>query len=371
MTTIKLEPGYHQGGSVIWIHFSYDRQLHQLIRQANAQWSATNQCWYLPAQKGVVNQLLQVVKGRAWVDYQALKQAPKPQNQGKQQAANPTIDNHLDQDIQAFVDWMRNRRYSEKTVTTYRDCLYGFFRFLDGKAPADVTHADLERFQKEFVLAGRYSQSFQSQVINAVKLFFSNRQNRQLNPELVERPKKEKKLPNVLSKDEVKRILEAPANLKHRAMLSLIYACGLRRSELLHLKVRDVDSKRMLLLLRQAKGNKDRVVPLSGKLLTMLREYYKYYHPKVYLFEGKQPGEMYSEGSLQKVLKTALRKAGIQKPVTLHWLRHSYATHLLENGTDIRYIQEILGHKSSKTTELYTHVTDNSIKNIKTPFDDL
>jgi site-specific recombinase XerD len=371
MKIIKLEPGHHQKGSVIWLHFSYDEQLHQLVRQANACWSATHQCWYLPATKGVVNQLLQVVKGRAWVDYQALKQAPKPRKLRNQQAALPKVNGNLDRDIRAFVDWMRNRRYSEKTITTYEECLWVFFRFLDGKAPAEVTHADLERFQKKFVLAGGYSRSFQSQVINAVKLFFSNRQHRQLNPELVERPKKEKKLPNVLSKEEVKQILEAPANLKHRAMLSLIYACGLRRSELLNLKLKDVDAKRKLLIVRGAKGKKDRIVPLSDKVLTMLREYYKYSRPQAYLFEGYKTGEQYSEGSLQKVLKNALQKAGIQKPVTLHWLRHSYATHLLENGTDLRYIQEILGHKSSKTTELYTHVTDNSIKQIKTPFDDL
>jgi integrase/recombinase XerD len=175
----------------------------------------------------------------------------------------------------------------------------------------------------------------------------------------------------VLSKEEVKQILNAHKNIKHRAMLSLIYACGLRRSELLNLKIPDVDSKRGLLIIRQAKGKKDRVAPLSERIVGLLREYYRQEQPVDYLFEGQEKGKAYSAKSLESVLKQALRKAKITKPVTLHWLRHSYATHLLENGTDLRYIQELLGHKSSKTTEIYTHVSTKSLQKIKSPFDDL
>ena len=178
-------------------------------------------------------------------------------------------------------------------------------------------------------------------------------------------------MPNVLSKNEVKSILEAPTNLKHRAMLSLIYACGLRRSELLNLSLSDVHSDRNLLFIRQSKGKKDRVVPISNKIIEMLREYYKAYKPKTWLFEGQIPNTKYSEMSLAKVLKQALKKAGNQKPVSLHWLRHSYATHLLESGTDLRYIQELLGHASSRTTEIYTHVSTKNLQQIRSPFDDL
>jgi integrase/recombinase XerD len=189
--------------------------------------------------------------------------------------------------------------------------------------------------------------------------------------EQLHRPKREKKLPNVLSKEEIKKILEMPMNIKHRTMLSLIYSCGLRCGELLKMKPKDIDSKRMLVMIRLAKGKKDRIVPLSEKVLQLLREYYKRYRPKEWLFEGQKVGEAYSERSLQLVLKHAIEKAGIKKPVSLHWLRHSYATHLLESGTDLRYIQELLGHKSSKTTEIYTHVSTKSIQNIRSPFDDL
>lgn len=153
-------------------------------------------------------------------------------------------------------------------------------------------------------------------------------------------------------------------------MLSLIYSAGLRRSELLNLKIKDIDSKRMLININAAKGMKDRIAPLSETVLNLLRAYYTEYTPKEYLFEG-QKGEKYSERSLALVLKKGAHLAGIQKNINLHMLRHSYATHLLENGTDLRYIQELLGHKSSKTTEIYTHVSRSAISKIKSPIDKL
>ncbi len=154
-------------------------------------------------------------------------------------------------------------------------------------------------------------------------------------------------------------------------MLSLIYSCGLRRSELLNLKLTDIDSKRGLIIVRQAKGKKDRVTPLSEKILTLLRDYFIAYKPKEWLFEGQSGIGQYDERSLANVLKQALEKSNINKPVTLHWLRHSFATHLLEGGTDLRYIQEILGHSRSTTTEIYTHVSNKSIQKVISPFDTL
>lgn len=187
----------------------------------------------------------------------------------------------------------------------------------------------------------------------------------------IHRPKRAKLLPNVLSKEEIKLILDAHSNIKHKMMLSLIYSCGLRCGELLALKPIHIDSLRNIVLLKNAKGQKDRIVPLSPKILNMLREYYSIYKPKKYLFEGQVAGIPYYSRSLQQVLKQALHKAHLTKPATLHWLRHSYATHLLESGTDLRYIQELLGHNSSKTTEIYTHVSTKSIQQIKSPFDNL
>ena len=246
-----------------------------------------------------------------------------------------------------------------------------FFRFHQNKEPERLTVEDIIAFNTGYILRKNLSTSYQNQVINAIKLFYRNRFNRSMEVDYIQRPKREKRLPNVLSKAEIKAIIEAPTNLKHRAMLSLMYACGLRRSELLNLTLKDVLSDRNLLFIRQSKGKKDRVVPISDKIIDMLREYYKAYKPKTWLFEGQFPNTKYSEMSLAKVLKQSVLKAKIVKNVSLHWLRHSYATHLLESGTDLRYIQELLGHSSSRTTEIYTHVSTRNLQQIRSPFDDL
>lgn len=270
-----------------------------------------------------------------------------------------------------FRQWLRSRRYSENTVKTYVEALRNFLRYHEGKKTADITNQDVIDYNNKYILKKGLSSSFQNQVVNAIKLFFRELERKSLEPSLIHRPKRSKVLPNVLSKEEVKKILEAPINLKHRAMLSLIYSCGLRSGEVLRLRFDNIDSGRMLVIIKQAKGKKDRIVPLSSKILYLLRSYYLAYKPQTYLFEGAQRGMPYDERSLQQVLKRSVSKAGINKPVTLHWLRHSYATHLLEFGTDLRYIQELLGHSSSRTTEIYTHVSTRNIQKITSPFDTL
>lgn len=278
---------------------------------------------------------------------------------------------NTEQHLIAFKNYMNYRRYSENTIKTYSDALEVFFRFFQNKKLESLTIEDIIQFNNDYILRKNLSSSYQNQVINAVKLFYRNRFNKTMEVEFIQRPRREKRLPNVLSKEDVKSILEAPTNLKHRAMLSLIYACGLRRSELLNLTLTDILSKRNLLFIRQSKGKKDRVVPIGNKLIEMLRDYYKAYKPKTWLFEGQFPNTKYSEKSLENVLKQSLTKTKISKKVSLHWLRHSYATHLLENGTDLRYIQELLGHSSSRTTEIYTHVSTLNLQQIRSPFDDL
>jgi integrase/recombinase XerD len=273
--------------------------------------------------------------------------------------------------INQFKNWLQSKRYSDNTIKTYIEALKSFLMFYNSKPIETINNDDLILYNNDYILKNQLSSSYQNQIVNAVKLFFSTIENKAMKEELIHRPKGEKKLPNVLSKEEVKMILEAHTNIKHKTMLSLIFSCGLRRSELLNLKPTDIDSKRNIVIIRQAKGKKDRITPLSPKILELLRAYYKAYKPQTFLFEGQEPNTIYSEHSLQSVLKQALQKAKITKPVSLHWLRHSYATHLLESGTDLRYIQELLGHNSSKTTEIYTHVSTKNIQQIKSPFDDL
>lgn len=355
----------HRNAVWITLIFPYHESLIQRVKAINgATWSVTHRVWLLPAGLAQLTTIRQQLEHFASLDCREVAGILE------QKAAAARAGAAYTNERQQFIDWMKSRRYSENTVRVYTDALNSFLIHLKGKAMNRVTQDDLIKYNKEYILARGLSSSYQNQVVNALRLFLKVNGLTENLPENLPRPRGEKKLPNVLSKEEVKRILEAPQNLKHRAMLSLIYACGLRRGELLNLKLTDILSDRGLLLIRQAKGKKDRVVPLSMKLLTSLREYYTRYRPKTYLFEGQEGGR-YSEASLAKVLKLALERTGIKKPVTLHWLRHSYATHLLESGTDLRYIQELLGHNSSRTTEIYTHVSQHNIQTIRSPFDDL
>ena len=270
-----------------------------------------------------------------------------------------------------FEKWLLSKRYSKSTIKTYCDALRVFFTYHKNISIQHITMQHIIQFNNEYIIGRGLSISYQNQFVNALKLFYLIIRNTNFIIENIARPRREYRLPNVLSKEEVKMLLNILINLKHRTMLCLLYSCGLRSGELLNLQPIHIDSKRNIILIKQSKGKKDRIVPLSSKILEMLREYYRLYKPKTYLFEGQNIGEKYDSRSLQLVLKQAVKKAGIQKPVTLHWLRHSYATHLLESGTDLRYIQELLGHNSSKTTEIYTHVSTKNIQHIKSPFDDL
>jgi integrase/recombinase XerD len=266
---------------------------------------------------------------------------------------------------------MVHQRYGSSTVRTYCEIITTYLKFIKPQKANEDINDLIIRFTNGYILAKKLSFSYQNQAINALKLFYMKVHRESFQVDFIERPRREYKLPNVLSKEEVKLLLGACKNKKHKVMLCLIYACGLRSSELLKLTLNDIDSKRKLLLIRNAKGNKDRIAPLPDTITELLRDYYKEERPERWLFEGEAKGSHYKRSSIQKVMKKAVRLAGIKKPVTLHWLRHSYATHLLEGGVNLRYIQEILGHKSSKTTEIYTHVSTKSIQNIQSPFDTL
>lgn len=360
-TKIFLESGKHHNNDVVFLIFPKDAELIAAVKSLGvARWSQTKSKWFVDKNKFDLQQLITALKEMAVVDYSRFKEKNDSQ-----------IPAEIEQSLAALKLWMAHKRYSASTINTYLDAAKSFLVFTHPKPMKEVNNIDIVKYVNEYIIKHKLSFSYQNQVVNAVKLFFREIVHSDLNVDKIERPRREYKLPNVLSKEEVKSILNAHSNIKHKTMLSLIYACGLRRGELLNLKPTDIDSKRGLLIIKQAKGRKDRVTPISNKVIEMLRDYYKMYKPKTWLFEGQNSGEQYSEKSLQNVLKQALEKANIKKLVTLHWLRHSYATHLLEAGTDLRYIQELLGHKSSKTTEIYTHVSAKSLQKIKSPFDDL
>lgn len=349
------EPVVHDDQNRLAIRFLYKKEWNEMVRELKgARWSRSMKCWHVQD-----NEYYRTLLG---LNVSERKYLPK---------SNHDFAEGGIEKITEFTRWMRSRNYSENTIKTYTDALKIFLKYYGKKTISEITNKDVIDFNNDYIRANSYSVSFQNQTVNALKLFFKIVKDTKIETEKIHRPRREKKLPNVLSKEEVKQILNALSNIKHRTMLSLIYSCGLRCSELINLKPEHIDSKRNLLLIKSAKGFKDRIAPLSNKTLEILRTYYGTFKPERYMFEGQYKGEPYDARSLQLVLKTALSKTQITKPVTLHWLRHSYATHLLESGTDLRYIQEILGHKSSKTTEIYTHVSTRSIQKIITPFDDL
>lgn len=338
----------HQKQKRIAVSFEKSPELIARIKSlADARWSQSLKVWHIPA------------TDENFIRFKI------------EQFSSKTPTPAVIEQITVFKFYLKSKRYSANTIKTYSEALQSFLVFFNSRPSSELTNNDVIKYNNDFILANKFSASYQNQIVNAIKLYFSSIEHKAMIVDKIHRPRPEHKLPNVLSKEEIKLILEALLNIKHRTMLCLIYSCGLRRSELLHLKPTDIDSKRNLILIKQSKGKKDRIVPLSPKILDLLRDYYKLYRPKVWLFEGQLKGTLYSEQSLQSVLKQAVKKAGIKKPVTLHWLRHSYATHLLESGTDLRYIQELLGHNSSRTTEIYTHVSTKNIQQIKSPFDDL
>lgn len=335
----------HRGEERIAVYFEKNYALIARIKKVDgARWSQTLKVWHV--NNNLENQL------RFGIEI------PRPSVEGYKE-------------LKKFKSWLISRRYSENTIKTYTEALRSFLTFFNAKSSAEITNDDLIFYNNNYINKNNLSTSYQNQIVNAIKLYFSSVKEKKIEIEKIHRPKREKTLPNVLSKEEVKLILNAHQNIKHKAMLSLIYSCGLRRSELLNLKLSDINSQRDIVLIKQAKGKKDRIAPLSPNILSLLRDYYKVYKPKTWLFEGVNAGEPYDARSLSNVLKQALVKVGITKPVSLHWLRHSYATHLLESGTDLRFIQELLGHNSSRTTEIYTHVSTKKLEQIKSPYDDL
>ncbi len=273
------------------------------------------------------------------------------------------------QSIIQLEQWMKQKRYSQSTVATYLSFVRQFFA-KTRLTPEQLTLQQIEQYNyRNFITSGK-SYASQNQWINAIKLYLKVNQLDIGDLEKIERPRKQRTLPNVLSQQEVQALFHSTPNLKHRTMLMVIYGAGLRIGETLNLTLYDIRSEESLIYIRGGKGKKDRRVPLSHKLLEMLRRYYKAYRPKRYLFEGAHGGK-YTSGSAARVLQRATQKAGITKKVTLHTLRHSYATHLTRNGINIQYLQEILGHNSPKTTMLYTHLSGKDISTIKSPLDDM
>lgn len=265
---------------------------------------------------------------------------------------------------------MELRGYSSKTIKHYLLCVSNFAKHYN-KSLELLGENEVRNYLHYSITERQLCEGTVNYIHSAIKFFYTKILDRDWKTEKLKRVKERRKLPVILSQAEVKAILEATENLKHRTILSTIYGAGLRISEAAKLRVSDIDSKNMQLIIREGKGKKDRYSLLSRKSLDLLREYWKRYKPSDFLFEGKNPTGYISPRTIQKVFEEAKTKAGVKKPATVHTLRHSFATHLLEAGTDICYIQRLLGHTSLQTTTIYLHLRRVDLLNIKSPLDTL
>jgi len=268
-----------------------------------------------------------------------------------------------------FIQQMQLKGYSQRTIKNYVDCILFLAKYYN-TSPDLLTTEEIRNYFLYCLNVKKLSKSWMNQSISALKILYVEVLKREWNRLDIPRPRRDTKLPLILSREEVQKILSAHKNIKHRALLTISYSAGLRVSEVRHLKISDIDSSRMLLRIEQAKGNKDRYSVLSPIALELLRVYYKLYKPKYWLFENCY-GQPVPESTAQKILKNALEKSGIKKKASIHTLRHSFATHMLEQGVSLPIIKELLGHKSLKTTSGYLHVQQYSIDAVRSPLDAL
>ncbi|MFV0593796.1 MAG: tyrosine-type recombinase/integrase [Draconibacterium sp.] len=366
---IKLEYGTHWQQEVVLVRFEYNLPIKKKLKEIfGARWSKSHGCWLIGTKNFNLGLFLEVLHDLACIDYSALKIKTKPLNPEK---VRRDYSHRSGIELpRVYYERLVQKRYSKSTIKTYTAYFKDFIHYFEERDLTGVAIEEINAYILELINKWDITISEQNQRINSIKFYYEKVLGKGRNTYEIERPRKETLLPDVLSKEEVGNILKVTLNIKHKTMLSAIYSCGLRRSEVINLKIGDVDSKRMMIKIKGAKGKKDRYVQLSPKLLQLLREYYTEYKPEVWLFEG-QNGGCYGAESISKILKAAAYRAGIYRRVHLHMARHSFATHQLEQGVDLRYIQAWLGHESVKTTQRYTHVTEHNFKNFKNPLDEL
>jgi site-specific recombinase XerD len=342
--------------------------LQALVEQLpNISWSTEFSMYYLPNKKSNLELIFKTFHGVAWVNGNYFF-SDKIVNEN-----NPVVklDRYRKRKLvegyrlcpESYLLKLELKRYSANTVKNYISSFETFINQFQDKELKEINEVDIRKYLQLLIQKG-VSNSQVNLTINSIKFYYETVLGMPNRFYSIERPRKERLLPEVLSKEEIIKIIESANNIKHKCIIGLLYSSGLRRSELLNLEVTDIDSKRMVVIIKNAKGNKDRVTVLSPNLLKDLKTYYREYRPAKYLFEG-QKGDKYSASSVLTIVKSSAIKAGMHKKVTPHMLRHSFATHLLENGTDLRHIQILMGHNSTKTTEIYTHVANNSFSEIK------
>jgi integrase/recombinase XerD len=358
--TIFLEYKDYKKTPQLLVKFKYNDYLLNLLRKIPAAtWSTSLKTWYLKDTKENLNLIISTFKGITTIDSSKLT---------KKNIFKRNLTDSEKTLLNNFYLYLKGKRYSKSTIQTYTLFIADFINFHTKTPLAELTNRDVELFIETVFIERKYSISSQRQFISALKIFIVFYPQTKINDLSLERPKKSRTLPNVLSQEEVLRIIQLTKNLKHRAIIVLLYSSGLRIGEVTGLLLKNIDILRKQIKVEGGKGRKDRFVVLATSYLPLLHNYLTTFKPAFYFIEGPT-GKKYSESSIRKFLFKSVQKAGISKKVTPHTLRHSYATHLLENGVGLRHIQELLGHAKPETTMIYTHVAKKDLLDIQSPLD--
>jgi site-specific recombinase XerD len=382
MIEIELRLLEHKEQEWIGIFLQKDNNVNDLLKQHSAKWSRTHRCWYLPLTRMDYEALANTLKGVAHINSSFLKEKLQLRKTNKDSSLNESktvvknvikLNAHNREALQAYIEQLQLKAYSASTIKTYKNEFLQLLQLLKNKNVNDLTANDIKRYMVYAMQQQGISENTAHSRLNALKFYFEQVLKREKFFWDIPRPKKPLLLPKLLNEKELGKLFNSLTNKKHKAMLFTAYSAGLRVSEIVNLRIKDIDSSRMQIFIRQSKGKKDRYVNLSPVLLDILRNYISHYkpRPKVYLFESEQTGLAYPIRTAQQIFMNAKGKAGILKDVGIHSLRHSFATHLLDKGTDIRFIKDLLGHFDIRTTERYLHVSKRQLVNVISPLDEL
>ncbi len=347
--------------------FGYEAALIKLIKTfPYHSWDANNKWWTIPYSDKYLNELqAHAIDTGMKVSYE---EAPA-NTAGVKRMTSFDIPNYRECPSEMILK-LTELRYSENTIKIYKSLFEEFINYYHKYDINTIDEPQIISFLRFLVMERKVSTSYQNQAINSIKFYYEKVLGGQRKFYFIDRPKKEKALPTVLNEEEVIRLIKSADNIKHKCMLMLAYSSGLRLGEIIRLQIIDIDRERMQIKVVEGKGRKDRYTKLSARFLVTYDQYIEKYKPREYVFEGVKGG-LYSESSVQNMIKSVVEKAGIQKETSMKTLRHTFATHSLENGVDLRYIQSMMGHSSSKTTEIYTHITTKGFDQIKSPMDNL
>jgi len=361
---IKLDNGYHRNQKVVLIRFVYNFKLIEQVKKlSGSRWSQTKRCWYIPADNFHLDIFLNKISGFADIDASSIK------DNGVSNISNGRVKkSHSTKLPKGYLEILEQKRYANSTIKTYTSYFRQFVEYFSGQSLDKVSVEQINDYLLKLIHEESMSPSKQNQLINAIKFYYEKVLGRETQYYKIDRPRKTKALPKIITEDELFRMLEITSNNKNKLIIGLIYSAGLRRGEMINLRKEDIITSKKMIFIRGSKGKKDRVSILSEIVIEFYKIYLEEYKPNYWVVEG--PGrKKYSATSIGNIVKKTAKKAGILINVTPHVLRHSFATHLLEQGVDLRYIQELLGHEHSTTTEIYTHVSKKSLANIKSPLD--